>query len=136
MIPQPMDTSPAPVTASSRDRNWAMGVHVGAMVMAVLTSWAAGLAGVLVAGVVYFLRRDNSPFVAEHARTALNFNASMFLYSLIAAALVFLTLGLALIVVIPVGLILFGVWVVASIMAAGAAMEGRPYRYPLALSLF
>ena len=51
-------------------------------------------------------------------------------------ALVFLTLGLALIVIIPVGLVLFGVWVVASIMAAGAALEGRPYRYPLSLALF
>ena len=51
-------------------------------------------------------------------------------------AALFLTLGLAIIVVAPVALLLFGVWVVCSIMAAGAALEGRSYRYPLSLSLF
>lgn len=32
-----------------------MGVHVGALVMAILTSWSAGVAGAVVAGVIWLL---------------------------------------------------------------------------------
>ena len=94
--------------------------------MAILTSWAAGVAGALVAGVIWLLERNDSEFVAEHARAALNFNTSMFLYSLIAMAALFLTLGLAIIVVAPVALLLFGVWVVCSIMAADPRWKAGP----------
>ena len=45
--------------------------------MAILTSWAAGVAGALVAGAIWLLKRNDSEFVAEHARAALNFNTSM-----------------------------------------------------------
>ena len=45
-------------------RHWAAGMHVGALVLALLTSWISGLAGALVAGIVYLARRDEDPFVA------------------------------------------------------------------------
>ena len=45
--------------------------------MAILTSWAAGVAGALVAGAIWLLKRNDSEFVAEHARAALSCTRSL-----------------------------------------------------------
>ncbi len=136
----------APVAS---ERQWAAAVHAGALVLALMTSWIAGAAGALVAGLVYLVRRDDSAFVAEHAREALNFNISMFLYACAVTALAVallgatvLTLGLGAVLTLPLGLMLAAaacalalVWLICSIVAAVRAWNGEPYRYPLSLRL-
>ena len=134
---------------SQADRQWAAGAHLGALLLALLTSWTAGIAGMLAAGVVWLIKRDNSPFVAAHAREAFNFNLSMFLYAcavclvgvLLLGATV-LTLGLGLILTLPAGLVLLAavvaiavMWLVCSVIAAVRAWNGEEYRYPLTLRL-
>lgn len=135
--------------ATESERQWAMLAHVSALVLALCTSWIAGVAGMLGAGIVYLLKRDASPFVAAHAREAFNFNLSMFLYAAIAAVLAFvlvgatvLTLGLGIILTAPAGIVLALVilaislmWLVCSIVAALKAWSGEPYRYPLTIRL-
>lgn len=131
------------------DRHWATAAHVAALLLALLTSWTAGFAGMLAAGAIYLLKRGDSDFVREHAREAFNFNLSMFLYAcavciigvLLVGATV-LTLGLGLIVTAPAGLALLVavgaiavMWLVCSIIAATRAWNGEPYRYPLTLRL-
>ena len=74
---------------SPGERQWAAVAHVAALVLALCTSWVAGVAGMLGAGIVWLLKRDASPFVAAHAREAVNFNFSMFLYAAIAAVIAF-----------------------------------------------
>ena len=64
------------------ERQWAAIAHLSALVLALLTSWIAGAAGVVAAAVVYLLKRDDSTFIADHAREAINFNLSMFIYVL------------------------------------------------------
>ena len=144
----PTTTLPHPLPDAD-DRQWAAGVHIAALVLALLTSWMSGLAGALVAGVVYLAKRDNAPFVAAHAREALNFNLSMFLYACGFAVLGFvllgttlLTLGLGALVTVPLGLVLVVAvaalavaWLVCSIVAAVKAWNGEPYRYPLSIRL-
>jgi len=135
--------------ASLADRQWAMSAHVAALVLALLTSWTAGFAGMLAAGAIWLLKRDESPFVAAHAREAFNFNLSMFLYAcavcvigvLLLGATV-LTLGLGLILTLPAGLVLLVaiasiavMWLVCSVVAAVRAWNGEDYRYPLTLRL-
>lgn len=134
---------------SQADRQWAAGAHLGALLLALLTSWTAGIAGMLAAGVVWLIKRDSSPFVAAHAREAFNFNLSMFLYAcavclvgvLLLGATV-LTLGLGLILTLPAGLVLLAavaaiavMWLVCSVIAAVRAWNGEEYRYPLTLRL-
>ena len=134
---------------SQADRQWAAGAHLGALLLALLTSWTAGIAGMLAAGAVWLLKRDSSPFVAAHAREAFNFNLSMFLYAcavclvgvLLLGATV-LTLGLGLILTLPAGLVLLAavaaiavMWLVCSVIAAVRAWNGEEYRYPLTLRL-
>ena len=135
---------------SSNERQWAAIAHVAALVLALCTSWVAGAAGMLGAGIVWLLKRDASPFVAAHAREALNFNFSMVLYAAIAAVIAFvlvgttvLTLGLGAILTVPAGILLAIVigavalmWLVCSLVAASRAWNGQPYRYPLTLRLF
>ncbi|WP_166207877.1 DUF4870 domain-containing protein [Cognatiluteimonas telluris] len=132
------------------ERHWAASAHLSALVLAMLTSWVAGGAGVAGAGVVYAIKHQESAFVADHAREAINFNLSMFIYAcaavVIAIALVgatVLTLGLGLILTIPAGIALAfaaaGIavlWLVCSIVATVHAFNGQPYRYPLSLRLF
>ena len=135
--------------ASGSDRQWAAMAHVAALVLALLTSWAAGVAGMLGAGVVYLLKRDSSAFVADHAREAFNFNLSMFVYALVAIAIgvalgVFsvVTLGIGLLLTVPAAIVvvlavgvLAVVWLVCSVLAAIKAWNGETYRYPLTLRL-
>ena len=123
--------------------------HVAALVLALLTSWFAGFAGMLGAGIVYLVKRDDSPFATAHAREAFNFNLSMFIYTLVAIAIgialgVFsvLTLGLGLLLAAPAGLVLLllvaavaVLWLVCSVIAAVKAWNGESYRYPLTLRL-
>jgi len=134
---------------STSERQWAAGAHVAAIVLALCTSWIAGAAGMLGAGLVYLAKRDDSAFAAEHAKEAFNFNLSMFIYTCaavaIAVALVgatLLTLGLGLILTLPAGLLLAlaitaiaVLWLVCSIIAAIKAWNGETYRYPLTLRL-
>ncbi len=135
--------------ASLADRQWAAGAHVAALALALLTSWTAGFAGMLAAGVIYLLKRDDAPFAAEHAREAFNFNLSMFLYACAVCVVGFLllgatvlTLGIGLIVTLPAGLVLLAavaaiavMWLVCSIVATIKAWNGEQYRYPLTLRL-
>lgn len=135
--------------ANLAERQWAAGAHVAALVLALMTSWTAGFAGMLAAGVVYLVKRDESPFITAHAREAFNFNLSMFLYACavcLAGVILFgatvLTLGIGLIVTLPAGLLLLVavaaiavMWLLCSIVAAVRALAGEDYRYPLTLRL-
>ena len=136
-------------TTSLSDRQWAASAHFLALLLALMTAWMVGVAGIVGAGIVYLLKRDESPFVAEHAREAINFNLSMLLYSAAAVALgvvlagvTVLTLGIGLILTVPAGLLLLAavgaiavMWLVCSVVAGFKAWNGEHYRYPLTLRL-
>ena len=136
-------------TTSASERQWAAMAHIAALVLALLTTWFAGFAGMLGAGAIYLMKRDASPFVAEHAREAFNFNVSMFIYALVAIAVgvalgafTVLSLGLGLLLTAPAALLLLLVvavvavaWLVCSIVAAVKAWNGESFRYPMTLRL-
>ncbi len=122
------------VEAAPDSRNWALAAHVSALAGA-LFGGVAAFVGPLV---VWLLRRDDA-FAAEHARSALNFNLSVLIYAVVGTVAgvlaTVLTLGLALLVLLPaLGLALLA-YLVVSVLGAVAAYRGRAFRYPLALSL-
>ena len=121
---------------SLSDRQWAAGVHVAALLAAMMTSLWAGVAGAIAALIVWMLVRDKSAFASEHAKEALNFNLSMFIYAAIAVLLVVFTLGIGLIVALPMWLVLALAWIVCTLLAAFKAYDGQPYRYPITIRLF
>jgi len=143
--------NPVPAaTTTPSERQWAAIAHLAALVLALCTSWIAGVAGVLGAGVVYLLKRDDSAFIAAHAREAMNFNLSMFIYACVATVIgvillgaTVLTLGLGAILTLPAGLLLLLAyaamaitWLVCSVLAIVKAWGGEAWRYPLTLRLF
>jgi len=141
---------PQTLSPTASERQWAALAHLSALVLALMTSWIAGFAGVLAAAVVYLAKRDDSPFASEHAREAINFNLSMFIYACVAAAIgialvgvTVLTLGLGILLTAPAGLVLLlaigaiaVTWLVCSIVATVKAWNGEQYRCPLTLRLF
>lgn len=141
MTQLPLDSSPAVLVPSDNERRWAAGTHIGVMILAFLTSWFAGLAGVAGAAGVAVVKPLNSEFVAQHAKEAFNFNLSIAIYAvagfLIGTLFSLLTLGLGVILVVPLAaaliLTMAIVWLVCSIKAAMVAMEGQVYRYPLTI---
>lgn len=122
------------VTAtSSNERMAAMGIHIGVIALAVMTSWAAGIAGVVAAGIIMLIKPLNSEFVQLHAKEAFNFNLTMFILAMIAVGLFLFTLGIGIIIILPLALLIGAAWIICSGMAAIAGYEGREYRYPLSI---
>lgn len=142
-IPPPLETpSTVPPPASSgsgrspevtaESRNWAVAAHASALAGVLL----GGLPAFLGPLVIWLLRRDaHDPFATAHARHALNFNLSVIIYSIAAVVLSIVTLGLLLLVLVPLGLVAFVGYLVVTIRATLAASRGEGYRYPFALPL-
>jgi uncharacterized Tic20 family protein len=112
---------------SQTDRNWAAASHWGTLVAA----WLA--MGFLAPLAIMFTVGQQSSFVRRHAVESLNFQISMLIYG--AAAIVFsiVTIGLGLLVVIPVGLAFLVAALVFLIQGSIKAVNGEEYRYPLTL---
>ena len=130
------DTSLQSSAPSQSDRQWAAAAHAVALLAALMTSWLVGIAGAVAALVVWMLVRDKSAFAAEHAKEAVNFNLSMFIYAAIAVVLVIFTLGIGLLVAVPLWVVMALVWIVCTLVAAFKAYDGQTYRYPLTIRLF
>ena len=73
------------------------------------------------------MKRDEDPFVAYHAREALNFQISFIIYVIGSIVLMFVLIGL---ILLPVVLIFA---LVVMIIAGIKAANGEFYRYPLTL---
>lgn len=98
------------------DSTWAVLSH--------LSIFAFGLVGPLV---IYLVFKDTSAFTRQHAAEALNFHLTLLIASIVAIPLVFVLIGIPLLMVIAVGGIVLG------ILAAIAAGNRQPYRYPLTI---
>lgn len=130
-----MENTMVAAAPAENERQWAAGAHLAALLMAFITSWAAGVAGALGALVVWMLVRDKSAFAATHAKEALNFNLSMFLYAAASVVFVVFTLGIGIIVALPLWVLMGLAWLVLTLIAAFKAYDGQTYRYPLTIRL-
>jgi uncharacterized Tic20 family protein len=116
----------APGTApTENERTWWMLAHLSALAGLVLPLIGTVLGPLL----VWLARRDESEFVAAHAKEALNFNISVLLAALACMLLMLVFIGFLL------GTALFIAWLVMTLVAAIKASEGLRYRYPFSLRL-
>jgi uncharacterized Tic20 family protein len=79
--------------------------------------------------IVWLVKRDQSEFIADQGREALNFNISVLLAGIVCGILFFVAIG------IPLAAILFIFWLAMTIVAGIKASEGVRYRYPFTLRL-
>lgn len=118
-----MESNKSPIEIEPRgevsqdDINLALISHVGTM-----------FGGFFVPLIIWIIKKDESQFVAEHARNSLNFQLSMLIYVIVSIIMVFLVVGIFVLLAIAV----FATIVV--ILATVAASKGEHYDYPLTIN--
>jgi uncharacterized Tic20 family protein len=115
-------------TTDKEERLWATIAHLSAFAL-----YFTGIGHILGPLIVWLVKKEGHPFVAENAKEALNFQITVSLIAIV-AILMCITVILAPIgIAILIGLHLYQV--VCIIIAAIKANEGVTYRYPLTLRL-
>jgi uncharacterized protein len=98
-------------------RLWSVLTHIGGIPF-----------GFIAPLITYLVLKDRGAFVAEHTKTALNFQLTVLIGYVVAFILTFLLIGIVL---------FFAIWVVIivfSIIAAMKANAGELYKYPLTIT--
>jgi len=111
---------------ASRERNLAVVSHLGGLVPFLLFP-------ILIPFLVWLFKGDESAFVNEQSREALNFQISLFIYGVISIMLIFTIIG------IPIAIVAFIIFIitniVCSIKGAVRTSKGLNYKYPMNLRL-
>jgi len=110
----------------SRERNLAVISHLGGLVPFLFFP-------IVIPFLIWLLKGDESTFVNQQAREALNFQISLFIYGIVSVMLIFTIIG------IPVAIVAFFIFVitnvVCSIKGAVRTSKGLEYKYPMNLRL-
>lgn len=115
-IPPTSPYTPQPLSPSD-EKLWATLIHVGG----ILFSFLPAVIG-------YIVLKDRGPFIREHTTTALNFQLTLLIASVVGGVLTLVLVGF--LILIAAGILN----VVFSIIAAIAANNGQGYRYPLSIT--
>ncbi len=119
------ETGPAEAGVSKDEKTWGMVAHLAA-----LSGWiGVPFGNILGPLVIYFVKKDESDFVRDHAKEGMNFGISVLIYSIVCIPLMFILIGFLLIAVVIIGS------VVLNIIAGMKANEGRTYKYPYTIRL-
>jgi uncharacterized Tic20 family protein len=109
---------PVATTPSTDDRNIAMLAHLLGIV--------SGFVGALI---IWLIKKDQSAYVDDQAKEALNFQITMLIAFVGAWILMFVLIGMLLMPLLLVANLVF------CILGAVAASNGKNYRYPVAIRL-
>ena len=112
-----------------------MFAHLSALAGGLLTSAIGGWGFFLGPLVIWLMKKDSMPFVADQAKEALNFNITVSAIFLVLLVLSLVTLGIGFIITLPIMLIVGIAALVLIIMAAIKANDGIAYRYPFTIRL-
>src|SRR3954447_23218734 len=115
--PQPTGAPPQYVP-TPEERSWGLLAHLSSLI-------ASLLGGLSFLGplIVWLVKKDQSPFVADQAKEALNFQIAATIAIYISALSVLIGVGVILVPVVVIGAIVY------SIIGAIEANKGVTYRY-------
>ena len=122
---EPQPAAPSGGMPTESERTWGMLAHLSALA-GLLVPLVGNIVGPLV---VSTTKRDQSAFVAAHAKEALNFNITVSIAALGCMVLALVFVGFLL------GSALFIAWLVLTLVAAIKASDGLTYHYPFTLHL-
>lgn len=105
-------------TPSNDDKNIATVTHLAGTVFSFIPAL-----------IIWAVKKDDSPYIADQAKEALNFQITVLIAQCIAGALILILVGFALLGIIWLANI------VLCIIAAISTSKGETYRYPLTLRL-
>ena len=112
-----------------------MFAHLSALLGGLLTGAIGGWGSFLGPLIIWLLKKDTMPFVNDQAREALNFNITVSAIFLVLIILTVFTLGIGVILTVPLAIIIGIAALVFIIIASIKANEGVAYRYPFAIRL-
>ena len=118
------EPNPVAGVPTQDERTWGMLAHLTAF-----SGFLIPLGSVIAPLIVWLIKRDQSEFVADQGKEALNFNISVLLAGVVCGILVWIFIGILL------GVALFFYWLAMTIVAGIKANEGVRYRYPFTLRL-
>ncbi|MFK3649103.1 DUF4870 domain-containing protein [Lysobacter enzymogenes] len=109
---------------SQDEKTWGMLAHLSTLVGLIVP-----FGTILGPLVVWLIKKDTMPFVADQGKEALNFNITVIIAMIIGGILTLVLIGVLVMIVVGIA------WLVLTIMAALAANKGETYRYPFTLRL-
>lgn len=104
------------------ERTYSMLLHLSQFL-----GWLIGPLSIAVTLVMWLAKKDQSQYIDDHGREAMNFTISIWIYTIIGIILAFFVVGICMIAALSV----FEIVVV--IMAAVRASSGGYYRYPMTI---
>lgn len=111
--------------ATPSERQFAMWMH-----LALLGNLVAPFVILIAPLAMWLTRKEDSPFLDDHGREAVNFQISLYIYTLaLTPLLAFLTCGVGFLLLPAV----YVLGVIGMIMAAKAAGRGEYFRYPMTI---
>jgi len=102
------------ITPTSDEKTLAILAHI----LTIISSFIAPL-------IIYLIKKDDSAYVAEHAKESLNFQITMFILYIISVVLMLLLIGFLLIWLLSIANIIL------VIIATIKASENKMYLYPI-----
>lgn len=105
---------------TSEDRTWGILVHATAF-----AGFVFPFANILAPLIVWLIKKEESQFVDENGRQAVNFQITWTIFLLIAAASIFVLIGLVLLPLVGIA------WLILVILATISASNEEVYDYPL-----
>ena len=108
--------------SESQARNWAVLIHLSA-----LLGFIIPFGNILAPLVIWLIKKEESPFIDDQGKEAVNFQISMTIYAIISAILIVIIVGFVLLIAVGILEIIF------IIIAAVNASNGVKYRYPLSI---
>lgn len=100
-----------------------------------MSSWVGGWGVFLGPLIIWLVKREEMPFVDDQGKEALNFNITVAAVLFVLFVLTLLTLGIGIILTLPLGILVAIGWLVLTIIAGIRANEGKTYRYPVNVRL-
>jgi len=131
----PPPPPPVSVGPTVEEKQWAMFAHLSVLLGGLLSSAFGGWGYFIGPLVIWLVKKDTMPFVADQAKEALNFAITVSGVFVILWILTVMTLGIGGLLTIPLMLIVGIAALVLTIIAAVRANNGEAYRYPLTLRL-
>lgn len=114
---------PPPPAVTPDERTWATMAHVSGIIASFVTLSALGPL------IVWLVKKNESSFVDDHGREALNFQITVMCVAIVIVILGFATCGIGLLLLPLLGI----ASIVLSIFGAVKANDGLPWRYPVSI---
>lgn len=121
---------PLGFTPDANEKQFALFVHLSA-----LLGFFIPLGNVIAPLVMWQIKKNESAFIDDQGKEALNFNLTLLMAGLALIILTVITFGLGIFLTAPLGLVLGVAWLVFAILGGIKANEGIAYRYPYILRL-